>query len=197
MSITINNLTKNFGRKVLFKNFSLEFDDNGTYAIMGESGTGKTTLLRMLAGLDKIYEGDIVFNSSSKVSMVFQEHRLFPNLNALDNVLVAAFDEYSSEDLEATKSFLKRLRFNDNDMLLYPDELSGGMKQRISLARGILRESDVILLDEPTKELDMELRETLYDIINEIARTKLVVISTHSNLDVTSTNAKIININTH
>ena len=197
MSITINNLTKNFGRKVLFKNFSLEFDDNGTYAIMGESGTGKTTLLRMLAGLDKTYEGDIVFNSSSKVSMVFQEHRLFPNLNALDNVLVAAFDEYSSEDLEATKSFLKRLRFNDNDMLLYPDELSGGMKQRISLARGILRESDVILLDEPTKELDMELRETLYDIINEIARTKLVVISTHSNLDVTSTNAKIININTH
>ena len=85
MSLIIKNLKKNFGRKIIFDNFSYSFNDTGIYALTGESGIGKTTLLRIIACLDKDFSGSI--EAPKKVSVAFQEHRLFPNLSALDNLI--------------------------------------------------------------------------------------------------------------
>ena len=179
MTLKIASLNKRFGEKIIFDNFSYEFLDTGLYVISGESGVGKTTLLRMIAGLDKEYEGEITGGGFSSVSFAFQEYRLFPGLSALDNVLLASFSEYTEEDREKTVSLLSSLRFSSEDMNLLPNELSGGMAQRISLVRAIMKDSKILILDEPTKELDRELRLKVFDIIKEEAKRRLVLLVTH------------------
>ena len=83
MSLKIKNLSKSFGRKAIFDNFSFDFCDTGVYIISGERGKGKTTLLRIIAGLDKSYSGEIKGGGIENVSFAFQEYRLFPNLSAI------------------------------------------------------------------------------------------------------------------
>ena len=91
MSLTIKNLNKSFESKQIITDFSYDFDSKGLYVIIGESGIGKTTLLRIIAGLDKDYGGDVLGGGIGKVSFVFQEHRLFPTVSAIDNVIFASF----------------------------------------------------------------------------------------------------------
>ena len=88
MMIKLKNLSKTFGRKVVFENINFEFDDVGLYLIKGESGRGKTTLLRIIAGLDTSYKGEVKKTDKCSVSFMFQEYRLFPNLSALENISV-------------------------------------------------------------------------------------------------------------
>jgi ABC-type sugar transport system ATPase subunit len=83
MPLAIKNLTKSFGDKVIFENFNYIFSDNGIYVLVGNSGRGKTTLLRMIAGLDKNFSGEI---TKVQAAYAFQEYRLFPALNALENI---------------------------------------------------------------------------------------------------------------
>ena len=179
MSLKISSIKKSFGEKIIFDNFSYEFRDTGLYVITGESGVGKTTLLRLIAGFDKNFEGEILDGGFESVSYVFQEHRLFPNLSALDNILLASFSEFTDNDRDNTISLLKELRFSEEDISLLPKELSGGMAQRISFVRGIMKDSKILLLDEPTKELDSELRQKVLDIIERLAKTRLVIVVTH------------------
>ena len=92
MSLTLNDISKSYENKVIFKNFSYTFSDTGIYAVVGDSGVGKTTLLRIIAGLDTAYEGEILGGGVENVSFAFQEYRLFPNLvpwqvRGLDSVL--------------------------------------------------------------------------------------------------------------
>ena len=194
MSLKIKNLYKNFGRKVIFNDFNYEFADNGVYALVGESGIGKTTFLRIISSLDKDFRGELVFSREPLISVAFQEHRLLPTVNAINNVLISAFDTFTKADYEITKNLLKRLNFSESDMKLYPNEMSGGMKQRISLARALLFPHNILLLDEPTKELDRGLREAVYEIINEETKSSLVIISSHSNEDIEKTNAICIHL---
>jgi len=183
MSLTIKNLNKNFGKKKIFSDFSYNFSDTGLYLLVADSGVGKTTLLRMISGLDKDFSGIIEGGGSSKVSFAFQEYRLFPNLTALENVTVALKVE-SEEVVDDAKAFLSTLGFNEEDMLLYPLELSGGMKQRVSLARAFLKKSPVLLLDEPTKELDPSLCKVVHEMINREAKKRLVIVVTHTREDI-------------
>ena len=136
MSLKIDNLSKSFGKKDIFKNFSYEFSSTGIYLITGDSGVGKTTLLRIISGLDKTFTGQISNGGISNVSCVFQEYRLFPHLTAVENVMTAVNDEDEST-LQKAKALLSELAFSDEDMKLFPSELSGGMKQRVSLARAL------------------------------------------------------------
>ncbi len=186
MGLSIKNLYKAFGEKTIFSDFSYEFEDKGIYAIVGESGRGKTTLLRLIAGLDDKYKGEI---SGGEVSVCFQEYRLFPALSAQENVTEAT----GATDTEA-ENMLCRLGFSKEDVNRYPAELSGGMKQRVSLVRAFLKKSPILLLDEPTKELDDALKATLYSIIKEESKMRLVIFVSHNRADIEFLNPTVINL---
>ncbi len=169
----INNLTKLFGAKKIFDNFSICIPDNKITFIMGESGSGKTTLLRIITGLDKDYNGDIKV-SRGKISFVFQEPRLFPTLNVIDNIkLVEHGSELSAEEILSIVEL-------ENDKLLYPSELSGGMKMRISLARALYYSGDTFVMDEPFSALDDDLKNRILPKIFNILKNKTVIIVTHN-----------------
>ena len=124
------------------------------------------------------------------VSVSFQEYRLFPSLSALDNVAIACFDKPTKNDYSVCKDMLSRLGFSSNDMKLLPKELSGGMRQRVSLARAFIRNRPILLLDEATKELDGELARLVLNIIKELSETRLVLLITHSESDIEYLNPK-------
>ena len=194
MSLKLENLKKSFGDKLLFGDLSYEFENSGIYALVGKSGCGKTTLLRMISGLDSDYEGKITLGSDIKVSYCFQEHRLFPHLTALDNVTVAAFDKKSEENLIVARELLLELGFTEEDLKLKPTALSGGMKQRVAIARAILYDAPILLLDEPTKELDGLLVSKVHELIAKESKKRLVIIVSHDEADLASLDAKKIYI---
>ena len=196
MSLSISSLNKRFGEKVVFDGFSYTFADKGIYALRGDSGSGKTTLLRIIAGLDTEFSGTVTGGGISKTSISFQEHRLFPQISALDNILLVAFKSPpSDEDKNRVKEMLFSLGFGEAELTLLPHELSGGMKQRISFARAIMRSSPILLLDEPTKELDADLCKKVNDIILAESKNRLVIISTHSQSDIDYLGATTVEIN--
>ncbi len=190
MNLKINNLRKCFGEKNILSDFSFSFEKKGAYLILGESGVGKTTLLRIIAGLDNEYEGKIENGGVKNVSFMFQEYRLFPTLNALQNVMLAKEDCTPEE----ASAILLKLGFKHEDFKKKPRELSGGMKQRVTFARAITKPSPILLLDEPTKELDVDTAHSMLEIINSQANERLVIIVTHEDIVDKINNAKTIRI---
>ena len=193
MSLEIKGLGKKFGQKVLFCDFSYSFADNGIYVLRGESGIGKTTLLRMISGLDNDYVG-VIEKSSPEVSVCFQEYRLFNNLTALENVTEVSFKKATDQDISHVKSLFKRLNLYESDMLLHPTELSGGMKQRVAFIRAIAKKSPLLILDEPTKEVDPENAAIMRQIIKEESKKRLVLMVTHKTEDISDFEATILEI---
>ena len=145
---------------------------------MGPSGVGKTTLLRIVAGLDREFSGSVTGGGLGNVSYVFQEYRLFPTLTALDNAALVFEDK--SKGREAARLLLTELGFSEDELRLYPHGLSGGMKQRVSLARALLSDAPVLLLDEATKELDSELVSKVLGMIKKEAEHRTVIMVTHN-----------------
>lgn len=177
-SIVLNNISKSYGEKSVLKDLSLLIEEKSVCLITGDSGSGKTTLLRIIAGLDTDYTGEITGVSGKDCAFVFQEYRLFPTLSALENVAISAKGE-KSEKTERAKKLLLELKFNESDLYKLPNELSGGMKQRVSIARALASDKPVMLFDEPTKELDKSLRKALYKKINELSADKTVIMVSH------------------
>lgn len=185
---------KSFDKKQIFKNFSLELPERGVFVISGESGAGKTTLLRMISGLDTKFSGEISGGGIKNCSVAFQEYRLFPTLSAVDNVIFANYDKKTAENEKEAKLVLSSLGFSEEDSSLYPDELSGGMKQRVSLARAFLRKAPILLLDEPTKELDGDNAKKVLERIKKEAEERLVLVVSHRLEDAELLDAEIIKI---
>ena len=168
--LTIRDLHKSFGSRVLFDGFSLTLPDRGFYCLSGPSGSGKTTLLRIISGLDTDYSGTVV--TEGRISYVFQEDRLIPSLTALENVNAVC------RDSEKAEYFLSRLDM-EGSAGLYPRELSGGMKRRTAIARALSFPHDIMLLDEPFSGLDGELRFRTIELIKECESGRLVILVTH------------------
>ena len=193
MSLEIKNLTKRFGKKTIISELSYRFSDKGLYILRGKSGIGKTTLLRIIAGLDEDYSGEVIDGGIERISFVFQEYRLFPQLSALENVMIASKNINDVDKIKA-KDLLTQLGFLPEDMQLLPSELSGGMKQRVSLARAFMKNAPVILLDEPTKELDAALCRQVCEMIKKIAEDKLVILVTHRGDDISLLDGELIDL---
>ena len=183
MSLTIKNLTKKFDDKIILDNFSCHFSSTGIYILKGESGIGKTTLLRMIAGLDCDYLGEVIGGGIGKVGLAFQEYRLFPQLTAIENVDFANSDRNSKAEFDKAEEMLLLLGLKKQDLSLLPEALSGGMKQRVSLARALISDYPILLFDEPTKELDEENAKRFVDLIRNLAKSKLIIIVSHSDED--------------
>ena len=194
MGLIIKELTKSFEEKNIFNGFSYSFDDTGIYCIVGDSGVGKTTLLRLISGLDKDFDGEIKGGGTKEVSFAFQEYRLFSNLTALENAVIANGDMNNEELVESAKSLFALLGFSDSDLSLLPNELSGGMKQRTNLVRAFLKKSKILILDEPTKELDARNSSAVLDIISELSKTKLIILVSHNDDDMAALSATEIHL---
>lgn len=175
--LRVDGITKSFGKNTIFRDFGYSFEREKIYVLRGPSGVGKTTLLRIIAGLDRDFSGTVIGGGIGNVSYVFQEHRLFPTLTALDN---AAISSNAPEVRESARALLIELGFTEDELKLRPHELSGGMKQRVSIARALVDKAPVLLLDEVTKELDTDLAKKVLDLIKKEAEHKTVIMVTHN-----------------
>ena len=192
--LRLENLRKAFGEQILFENLSFAFPEKGLFYISGESGKGKTTLLRMIAGIDTDYSGSIL--REGEVSYLFQDRRLFPALSALENVAIV-LDKPSSDKREnrvRAAALLGQLNLTEADMKKRPAQLSGGMQQRVALARALIYEAPILLLDEPTKELDEANRQILSTLVKEESKRRLVIVVNHEAADPMREGAVVIDL---
>lgn len=188
--LELRNINKAFGGKQILTNFSLSIPEKQILAIVGPSGGGKTTLLRMLAGLETIDSGEIYYNDESLaidelekrnlLGFVFQDFQLFPHLSVLDNLTLSPIKTMSMEKEVAEKKargLLEQLGLAGHADA-FPFSLSGGQKQRVALARAMMINPEIIGYDEPTSALDPELRLEVEKLIlqnKERGMTQIVV----------------------
>jgi ABC-type nitrate/sulfonate/bicarbonate transport system ATPase subunit len=183
MGLKLKNITKKFETRIIFEDFSFDFSDTGIYALVGESGVVKTTLLKIIAGLDTDYKGTVTGGGLKNTAFAFQEYRLFPQLTALENVVVPNSNQKDQLLIHEAKEMLYNFGFTESELSLRPSELSGGMKQRISIIRAFMKKSPILLLDEPTKELDENIRKTLYSQLLQESQKRLVILVSHQKED--------------
>lgn len=188
--LELKNISKRFGEKQIISDLNLKVPKKQILAIVGPSGGGKTTLLRMLAGLETIDSGDIIYNGEelpldelekrNLLGFVFQDFQLFPHLTVLENLTLSPIKtkNIAKEDAEKKAiNLLTRLGLAEH-VNAYPYSLSGGQKQRVALARAMMIDPEIIGYDEPTSALDPELRLEVEKLIlqnRELGMTQIVV----------------------
>ncbi len=182
MGLIIKNITKSFDGSVIINDLSFSFDDHGVYLIKGASGVGKTTLLRIISGLDGDFSGIVEGGGIKNSAFMFQEHRLFPTLSALENAAIS-IDKYDHEKKACAEKMLIFLGFKQDDLNKKTEKLSGGMKQRVSFVRAVMKNTPILLLDEPTKELNSELAKAMMDIIDQESQKRLVLLVSHESIN--------------
>lgn len=178
--ITLKNISVSFDKKAVIKDLSFTFESGKKYAIMGESGSGKTTVLNVISDLIKPQSGEVLKNNDCKIAYVFQEPRLFDWMSVLENVSIA------KTDAQSNKAIAEELLINlglAESLNQFPPELSGGMKQRVSIARAMAYEPDVILLDEPFKALDAQTKKYVATYLFDFCKDKTVIMVTHDESD--------------
>ena len=188
--LELRNISKKFGDKQILKDFNLIVPEKQVLAIVGPSGGGKTTLLRMLAGLETVDSGQVIYNGEildvaelekrNLLGFVFQDFQLFPHLSVLENLTLSPIHTMNvskEEAEEKAQDLLARLGLSEHAKA-YPYSLSGGQKQRVALARAMMINPEIIGYDEPTSALDPALRLEVEKLIlqnREMGMTQIVV----------------------
>ena len=198
--IQLKNISKFFenNKKIkVLKKVSFKFKKGKIYSLMGPSGSGKSTLLNLLSLIDRPSSGSlniddklIDFNNSNKndiirankIGIIYQQDNLLPDFTAIENIYLASLAAGNSKDLSMAKSIslLKKVGLS-NRSDHYPSQLSGGEKQRISIARALINDPQIILADEPTGSLDLETAKEIFEIIkNQINSNRIIIFATHN-----------------
>ena len=184
MELIVNNLSKRFGEKLILDHLSFSMKSGDFMALVGSSGSGKSTILRLVAGLDQPSSGSITVDGTPVTGpgpdrgMVFQKYSLYPWLNAAENVAFGMRLQRmkAAEIKERTAYFLEVVGLSDAATKL-PRELSGGMQQRVAIARALATNPSILLLDEPFGALDLQIRESMQDFLLKLwQRTGLTVL---------------------
>ncbi len=189
--LELKNIEKSFSGRKILDGISLKVTDGEIMCIVGQSGGGKTTLLRCISGLERIDEGEMMLDGrkfdpmSSKealIGVVFQEYNLFPHLSVLENVTLApkiALKKDPQAVEKEARQLLKKLSLEGKENL-YPYQLSGGQKQRVSIARALAMHPKILCYDEPTSALDPGLRDKVRDIILSLKNESMTqIVVTH------------------
>lgn len=175
--VEIKNLSFSYPTsKEIFSSFSLKAEDGARICLFAKSGAGKTTLLRLVAGLEKPTDGSITLPQNSKISFCPQYSDLFERLTALQNVSLVCEKEKAEEILS--------LYGLSQSLGTKPAQLSAGMKKRVSLARAVCYDPDILLIDEGFDGLDKELRQVIADDLIERFKNKIIIFSTHDESDI-------------
>jgi putative spermidine/putrescine transport system ATP-binding protein len=205
--IKVNHLTKSYGENVVLKDLSLEMEEGTLNTLLGPSGSGKSTLLRSIAGLEGIDRGEIIIDGRElsdvepkdrNLGMVFQHYALFPNMNVLDNVKFGLdMQKVANDEKDRRAREMIQLVGLSGKEEAYPPALSGGQQQRVALARSLVTEPDVLLLDEPLSALDAQIRLDLRDQIKEIQQNLgiTVILVTHDQEEAMTMSEKIFVMN--
>ena len=220
--IKISKLNKSFEgiKKInVLKSISYNFKKGKIYSLMGPSGSGKSTLLNLLSLIDRPTSGSITFENkkinyydtnendilrANKIGIIYQQDNLLPDFTSLENIYLAALAGGNDEKIafNKAKDLLKKVSLT-NRSNHYPAQLSGGEKQRISIARAVVNNPQVILADEPTGSLDLHTAKEIFGLLkNQINKERLVIFATHNRffankadclLEMTNGNIKTIN----
>lgn len=213
MSLIVENLSKSFNNQPVIKNYHLTIDENEIVALVGRSGTGKTTFLRLINNLELADQGTIQMNGDSlvkdgayvgkvgqrnyqnRMGMVFQNYELFPNLSVLENLLEAPLAQKlgSKEELkDRAMELLNSMEIVDKIDAM-PSTLSGGQAQRVAIARAMMLSPDILCFDEPTSALDEESAKNIGKLIQSIAQQGTgILIVTHDNVFAKKYSTRII-----
>lgn len=199
MSIKVRNLTKIFDDRKVLDNISFDVADGETLAVVGFSGSGKSTILKLICGLIEKDEGEIV-TSEGDVAMVFQYSALFDSLNVADNISFALQErrdlrnKYSAKELKEIVAKKLELVGLSGIERKFPSELSGGMQKRVSFARAIVTEPKTILYDEPTAGLDPISSTLIEDYIVRLKQetNAASIVVTHQMSTITRTANRLI-----
>ena len=200
--IELSNITKSFTTnktvKVL-KRINFKFKKGKTYSLMGPSGSGKSTLLNLLSLIDRPTSGLIKFENkkinfnenkkndlfrANKIGIIYQQDNLLSDFTALENVYLANLSAGNTKDFATNKAkkILKKVGLS-NRIDHYPSELSGGEKQRVSIARALINEPQIILADEPTGSLDKKTSVEIFNLLKkQINSQRLIIFATHNRL---------------
>ncbi len=170
--IEFDRVSKSFDGKQVLKNFSVTFSKGEFVCLLGASGCGKTTVLRIASGLTLPDSGEVKRDDTLRQSFIFQENRLLPWYDALGNILAV------TDDKERAEYFLRQTGLYE-DKHKFPNELSGGMKRRLSIARALTFGGDVFFLDEPLRELDKKTATLINALLKKELKGKTVIMVTH------------------
>ena len=191
--LELKEVTKKFGDRTILDHVDLTVEDGKILCIVGQSGGGKTTLLRCISGLEQIDSGQILVDgiafdpyvnstNDAVIGVVFQEYNLFPHLTVLQNVMLAPMMVLKKDKKKMqteAQELLQKLALEDKGNL-YPWQLSGGQKQRVAVARALAMKPRILCYDEPTSALDPGLRDTVKEIILDLKKDKMTqIIVTH------------------
>ncbi len=220
--IELTNITKDFNthKKInVLKKISYKFKKGKIYSLMGPSGSGKSTLLNLLSLIDRPTSGvisieniKIDYNESNKndvlrankIGIIYQQDNLLPDFTALENVYLASLAAGNNKKISVIKAqkLLKRVGLL-NRLNHYPAQLSGGEKQRVSIARALINDPQIILADEPTGSLDFDTAKEIFSILKkQINANRIIIFATHNRffanksdclLEIVNGNIKTIN----
>jgi iron(III) transport system ATP-binding protein len=202
MYLEVENLVKSYGNNLVIKNLTFSIEKGQLISFVGESGSGKSTFLKCLSGLENINSGKVILNNKiindknlfvkpqrRKIGYVFQDYPLFPHLNIKENICFNLEKRYF-------KNFEDIVKLTNLKPLLerYSHEISGGEQQRVCIARSIIREPDLLLLDEPFSNLDANIKYSIRDEICKIIKktNTTTILVTHDINDALNISDKIL-----